>query len=68
MPMHAERKKTRRIYVGHVPIGGGAPIAVQSMTNTDTQNVSSKVEKINRLKPQLFKEFAIGNKSCELRL
>jgi (E)-4-hydroxy-3-methylbut-2-enyl-diphosphate synthase len=47
--MHAERKKTRRIYVGHVPIGGGAPIAVQSMTNTDTRNVSSTVEQINRL-------------------
>ena len=29
-----ERRKSRRIMVGSVPVGGGAPIAVQSMTNT----------------------------------
>gem|GEM_PF-4491417 len=28
------RRKSKRIYVGNVPIGDGAPIAVQSMTNT----------------------------------
>ncbi|MBW2169870.1 MAG: flavodoxin-dependent (E)-4-hydroxy-3-methylbut-2-enyl-diphosphate synthase, partial [Deltaproteobacteria bacterium] len=49
MPTHAKRKITRRIYVGNVPIGGGAPIAVQSMTNTDTRNVSSTIDQIDRL-------------------
>jgi len=44
-----KRKKTRRIYVGSVPVGGGAPIAVQSMTNTDTRDVSSTVAQINHL-------------------
>ena len=38
------RKKTRRINIGGVPIGGGAPIAVQSMTNTKTHDVKSTVE------------------------
>ena len=31
-----KRRKTRRIMVGNVPVGGDAPISVQSMTNTDT--------------------------------
>ena len=33
-----QRRKSTRIYVGNVPIGDGAPIAVQSMTNTRTTN------------------------------
>ena len=32
-PLHP-RRKSRRIMVGPVPVGGGAPISVQSMTNT----------------------------------
>jgi (E)-4-hydroxy-3-methylbut-2-enyl-diphosphate synthase len=44
-----ERKKTRQIHIGSVPIGGGAPVAVQSMTNTDTRNVSTTVEQIKEL-------------------
>lgn len=43
------RKKTRLIHVGNVPIGGGSPIAVQSMTNTDTRDISSTVKQIERL-------------------
>ena len=35
--------------VGDVPIGGGAPIAVQSMTNTDTRDVDATVAQIKRL-------------------
>ncbi|MFZ0156708.1 MAG: 4-hydroxy-3-methylbut-2-en-1-yl diphosphate synthase, partial [Pseudomonas sp.] len=38
--MHGEspikRRESRKIWVGNVPVGGDAPIAVQSMTNTDT--------------------------------
>ena len=43
------RKTTRKIHVGSVPIGGGAPIAVQSMTNTDTRDARSTLRQINRL-------------------
>jgi len=35
------RRKSTRIYVGSVPIGDGAPIAVQSMTNTLTTDVAA---------------------------
>jgi (E)-4-hydroxy-3-methylbut-2-enyl-diphosphate synthase len=49
MPVSEERKQTRQIHVGDVPIGGDAPIAVQSMTNTDTRNVSATVGQIERL-------------------
>lgn len=44
-----ERRKTRQIKIGDVPIGGGAPIAVQSMTNTDTSDVTGTVDQILRL-------------------
>ncbi len=43
------RRKTKQIMVGDVAIGGDAPIAVQSMTNTDTRNVESTVAQIERL-------------------
>ena len=42
-------KKTRTVLVGGVPIGGGAPVTVQSMTNTDTRDVEATVEQILRL-------------------
>ena len=44
-----ERKKTRRVVVGSVPVGGGAPISVQSMTITDTRDVTATVEQIHHL-------------------
>ncbi|WET14520.1 flavodoxin-dependent (E)-4-hydroxy-3-methylbut-2-enyl-diphosphate synthase [Yersinia intermedia] len=48
--MHNEpqiiRRKSTRIYVGKVPIGDGAPIAVQSMTNTKTTDVAATVAQI----------------------
>ena len=43
------RDKTRRIQVRGVPVGGGAPLTVQSMTNTDTRNVEATVNQIHRL-------------------
>ena len=43
------RRKTRQIYVGDVPVGGDAPISVQSMTNTLTSDVGSTVAQINQL-------------------
>ena len=44
-----ERKKTKQIRIGKVAIGGGAPISVQSMTNTKTADIPSTVEQINAL-------------------
>lgn len=44
-----ERKKTRQIQIGLVKIGGNAPVSVQSMTNTKTDNVIETLEQINRL-------------------
>jgi (E)-4-hydroxy-3-methylbut-2-enyl-diphosphate synthase len=43
------RKKTRQIHVGNVLIGGGAPIAVQSMTTMYTRDVDASVAQIYRL-------------------
>ena len=43
------RRKSLRINVGNVPIGDGAPIAVQSMTNTPTTDVAATVAQINRI-------------------
>jgi (E)-4-hydroxy-3-methylbut-2-enyl-diphosphate synthase len=42
-------KKTRRIMVGSVPVGGGAPVAVQSMTKTQTENVRATISQIKRM-------------------
>ena len=40
---------TRQINVGGVPIGGGAPVTIQSMTNTSTQDVESTLRQIREL-------------------
>ena len=44
-----KRKKTRQINVGDVAVGGMAPIAVQSMTNTYTQDITATVAQIKQL-------------------
>ena len=41
------RRKSRQIMVGNVPVGGNAPISVQTMTNTLTTDVRATVEQIN---------------------
>jgi len=43
------RRKTRPIWIGPVQIGGDAPIAVQSMTNTDTADVAATLRQIHEL-------------------
>ncbi|MGI9570743.1 MAG: flavodoxin-dependent (E)-4-hydroxy-3-methylbut-2-enyl-diphosphate synthase [Desulfobulbia bacterium] len=43
------RRKTRQIQLGDMLIGDGAPISVQSMTNTDTSDTEKTVEQIHRL-------------------
>ncbi len=44
-----QRRHTRRITVGNVPIGDNAPIVVQSMTNTLTSDVDATVEQVHAL-------------------
>lgn len=41
--------QTRKFYVGSVPIGGGAPVSVQTMTNTDTRDVAATLDQIRRM-------------------
>ncbi|SHO44879.1 flavodoxin-dependent (E)-4-hydroxy-3-methylbut-2-enyl-diphosphate synthase [Desulfopila aestuarii] len=43
------RRKTRKIAVGSVAVGGDSPISVQSMTNTDTRDTEKTIEQILRL-------------------
>ncbi len=49
MEFRIRRKKTREIKVGNVAIGGSAPVIVQSMTNTYTQDIESTVRQIKQL-------------------
>ena len=49
MMLSMKRKPTRTIQIGNVPIGGGAPVVVQSMTNTDTRQVAPTLAQIRRL-------------------
>ena len=39
----------RQIFVGGVPIGGGAPVAVQTMTKTETANLAATMEQIRKV-------------------
>lgn len=43
------RRRTKEVQIGNVKIGGNNPIAIQSMCNTDTRDVSKTVEQIKRL-------------------
>ena len=43
------RDNTKEVKIGNVRIGAGNPIAIQSMTNTKTENAAATVEQINRL-------------------
>lgn len=44
------RRLSRIIMLGNLPVGGGAPISVQSMTNTKTADITATVRQINQLK------------------
>lgn len=43
------RKLTKQVMVGNIPVGGGAPISIQSMTNTDTADPAATLAQIERL-------------------
>ncbi len=45
---HIERRRSRQIHVGSVPVGGDAPLTVQTMTNTPTTDVAATVAQIQR--------------------
>ncbi|MDI6801118.1 MAG: flavodoxin-dependent (E)-4-hydroxy-3-methylbut-2-enyl-diphosphate synthase [Thermodesulfovibrionales bacterium] len=40
------RQKTRQIHVGSIPVGGGSPVSVQSMTKTDTRDVNATANQV----------------------
>ena len=42
------RRSSRRIMVGNVPVGGDAPISVQTMTNTPTSDAGATIDQIRR--------------------
>ncbi|GBG12888.1 (E)-4-hydroxy-3-methylbut-2-enyl-diphosphate synthase [Novimethylophilus kurashikiensis] len=46
---HIQRHHTRRVMVGHVAVGGGAPVVVQSMTNTDTADAEGTAQQAYEL-------------------
>jgi len=46
---HPARRKTQKVRVGDIVIGGGAPIVVQSMTNTDTEDVTTTTKQVFEL-------------------
>jgi len=45
----APRHRTTQVMVGNVAVGGGAPIVVQSMTNTDTADIQGTIDQVTRL-------------------
>jgi (E)-4-hydroxy-3-methylbut-2-enyl-diphosphate synthase len=47
--MSIKRRKSKQINIGSVPVGGNAPVSVQSMTKTDTRDVKATVRQINTL-------------------
>ena len=47
--MSYSRKRTREVSLGNIKIGGNNPIAVQSMTTTDTRDLKKTIEQIKRL-------------------
>ncbi len=62
------REKTKQIKIGDVVIGGGAPIAIQSMTNTETSDIDKTVEQIIRLEKagcQIIRATANSKKAAE---
>ena len=43
------RRVSRQVMIGNVPVGGGAPIMVQSMTNTDTEDIAATISQVAAL-------------------
>lgn len=60
------RNQTRVISIGDVKIGGGNPVAIQSMTNTKTENVEETVKQILALEGWMpdHSLYCSNNESC----
>lgn len=48
-PALSQRRQSRQVTIGHVKVGGGAPVMVQSMTNTDTEDANATAEQVAAL-------------------
>ena len=70
---------TKQIHIGAVPVGGGAPVAIQSMCNTNTADVGTTVEQIQRLEaagceiirvavPDMDAALAVGKIRSQIRI
>ena len=70
---------TKQIHIGAVPVGGGAPVAIQSMCNTNTADVGTTVEQIQRLEaagceiirvavPDMDAALAVGKIRSQVRI
>ena len=47
--MKIKRRKSKKIFIGNVPIGGNSPITIQSMTTVDTKDIKATVKQIKEL-------------------
>ncbi len=47
--MLLDRRTSHQVLIGHVPVGGSAPVMVQSMTNTDTADIAATVKQVYEL-------------------
>ena len=43
------RRASRQVWIGHVPVGGDAPVMIQSMTNTDTADAAATAQQVFEL-------------------
>ena len=48
-----KRKNTRRIQLGNIPIGGGAPVSIQSMLSVKTSDRENAIQQIQELNPSV---------------
>ena len=44
VPIKPQRRKTRKVWVGNVPVGGGSPVSVQTMTKTKTDDIQGTID------------------------
>lgn len=61
------RNQTKEVRIGDVVIGGDHPIAIQSMTNTRTEDVEATVEQILRLEKQDVRSSAVQFRQWRLQ-
>lgn len=65
-----KRRKSRKIKIGNISVGGDSPVTVQSMTKTDTNDVKKTIEEINSLEKEGCEiiRVAVKNESCAKKL